>query len=45
VKLCGETEKDGVRPINPEVVLAILMLLMGKESKTFAFPKSAEAAA
>lgn len=45
VKLCGGTEKDGVRPINPEVVLAILMLLMGKESQTFAFPKSAKAAA
>jgi DNA-binding NtrC family response regulator len=43
VELCGGTDRDGTRSINPEVVLALLMLLLGRDRQAAAIASSAAA--
>ena len=45
VELCGGPGREGLRSINPEVVLGILMLLLGRDREAVAFSPSATAAA
>ena len=44
VTLCGESEpRSFERPVNPEVLLAMLVLLLGREHKAVAFKRYAAA--
>jgi hypothetical protein len=45
VELCGGSEREGLRSINPEVVLGILMLLLGTDREAAAFSPPTTAAA
>jgi CheY-like chemotaxis protein len=45
VELCGGSPRERIRPINPEVILGILMLLLGNDWKPVAYaPRAATAA-
>lgn len=44
VELCGGSGREGLRPINPEVVLGLLMLLLGEDRRAIALSPSATAA-
>jgi DNA-binding NtrC family response regulator len=44
VELCGGSEFDGMRAINPEVVLGLLVLLLGRERSPAALTSRASAA-
>jgi hypothetical protein len=44
VEFCGGSRREGLRSINPEVVLGILMLLLGRDREAVAFSPSATAA-
>jgi DNA-binding NtrC family response regulator len=44
IKLCGEPEPQNLeRPVNPEVLLAMLVLLLGRERKSVVFKRYAAA--
>jgi DNA-binding response OmpR family regulator len=44
VELCGGSGREGLRTINPEVVLGLLMLLLGEDREAIAFSPTATAA-